>query len=144
MVEQRVELVPLKAYGDHRGKLLPLEAMSESVPFEIKRVYYMYDVPDRESRGAHAHVDLKQILICVNGGCTVVCDFGDGRPNETYRLDNPERGLIIEGMVWREMLDWAPGTVLLVLADEHFSVAGPKEIRNHEDFVRRIKEAKCR
>jgi len=141
---QNVQLINLHACGDHRGKLLPLEAMSDTVPFEIKRVYYMYDVPAGESRGAHAHVDLRQLLVCVSGGCTVVCDFGDGRPAETFRMDDPEKGLIIEGLVWREMKDWQPGTVLLVLADEHFSVAGPKEIRNHEDFQRRVKEAKCR
>ena len=141
---QKVQLIDLHACGDHRGKLLPLEAMSDAVPFEIKRVYYMYEVPKGEARGAHAHIDLRQLLVCVSGGCTVTCDCGDGHPAEAFRLDNPEKGLIIEGLVWREMKDWAPGTVLLVLADEHFNIAGPKEIRNYSNFVNRVREEMSR
>jgi len=138
---QRVELVELKPCGDSRGKLLPLECGRGAVPFDVKRVYYMYDVPDGESRGKHAHIDLRQILICMSGAVTVTCDYGDGR-TEIYRLDRPDLGLIIEGMVWRVMTDWAPGTVLMVLADEHFEVAGPKEIREYDDFLKRVREEK--
>lgn len=134
---QKVELIMLRPCGDHRGKLLPIEG-GRSIPFDIKRVYYMYDVPDGESRGKHAHIDLRQILICTSGSCLVNCDFGDGRPVETYRLDCPEKGLLIEGLVWREMTEWSPGTVLLVLADEHFDEAGPKEIRDYDQFKSRV------
>lgn len=133
-MNQVVRLVNLKACGDHRGKLLPLEVGREFVPFEVKRVYYMYDVPPGESRGKHAHLDLKQILICTSGACTVVCDYGDGRKAEHYRLDRPDLGLVIEGMVWREMIDWAPGTVLMVLADEHFVVAGQRRFETTKNL----------
>jgi len=138
---QNAKLVQLKACGDSRGKLLPLECGRGFVPFDVKRVYYMYDVPDGESRGKHAHIDLRQILICTSGAVTVSCDYGNGRPVETYRLDKPDLGLIIEGLVWRVMTDWAPGTVLMVLADEHFDVAGPKEIRDYNEFLKKVSES---
>lgn len=139
-MKQNVKLVELHPVGDERGYLLPIEVGRGDVPFEVKRVYYMYGIPDAKGRGKHAHVDLRQILICVHGACTVRCDFGPGRAVEDYRLDRPDCGLVIEGLVWREMYDFAPETVLLVLADEHYDVAAPKEIRDYDAFLMRVKE----
>lgn len=135
-MHQKVQMVQLHPVGDDRGYLLPLEIGRTEVPFEVRRVYFMYGIPDAKGRGKHAHVDLRQILICVHGACTVKCDFGPAGKVEEYRLDTPDRGLLIEGLVWREMYDFTPGTVLLVLADEHYDVAAPKEIRDYSVFSR--------
>ncbi len=139
MIQNAYE-VNLKPVGDERGYLLPIEIGRDAVPFDVKRVYYMYGIPDGKGRGQHAHVNLRQILICVHGSCRVLCDYGDGRPVETYILDRPDKGLVIEGLVWREMSDFTPGTVLLVLANEHYDVAAPKEIRDYQKFLEKVKE----
>ncbi len=141
---QNVYEVALKPVGDSRGYLLPIEIGRDVVPFEVKRIYYMYGIPDGKGRGKHAHVDLRQILICVHGACTVVCDYGGGRPLETYSLDRPDKGLVIEGLVWREMSNFTPDTVLLVLADEHYDVAAPKEIRDHDAFLKAVEKEMLR
>lgn len=141
---QNVYEVPLKPVGDERGYLLPIEIGRDAVPFEVKRVYYMYGIPDGKGRGQHAHLDLRQILICVHGSCKVCCDYGEGRAVETHILDRPDKGLVIEGLVWREMSDFAPGTVLLVLADEHYDEAAPKEIRDYQAFLKKVEEEKMK
>jgi len=139
---QNVYEVQLKPVGDSRGYLLPIEIGRDVVPFEVRRIYYMYGIPDGKGRGCHAHMDLRQILICVHGSCKVTCDYGGNRTIETYVLDRPEKGLVIEGLVWREMSDFSPGTVLLVLADEHYDVAAPKEIRDHDIFLKTVEREK--
>lgn len=141
---QNVYEVQLNPVGDDRGYLLPIEIGRKEVPFDVKRVYYMYGIPDMKGRGQHAHLDLRQILICVHGSCRVMCDYGDGRAAESYILDRPDKGLVIEGLVWREMGDFTPGTVLLVLADEHYDVAAPKEIRDYQAFLRKVNEEKMK
>lgn len=122
---QNVKRIRLDAIGDERGYLLPLEIGRGAVPFEVKRVYYMYGIPEEMGRGKHAHLDLRQLLVCIHGGCTVRCDYGN-RVVEEHRLDAPDQGLLIEGLVWREMFDFEPETVLLVLADEHYEDAAQK------------------
>ena len=137
---QKVYEVPLKPVGDERGYLLPIEIGRDVVPFEVKRIYYMYGIPDGQGRGKHAHTDLRQILICVHGSCKVACDYGGGAALETFILDRPDKGLVIEGLVWREMYDFTPETVLLVLADEHYDLTAPKEIRDHEVFLKTVEQ----
>lgn len=141
---QNVYEVPLRPVGDDRGYLLPIEIGRDAIPFEVKRVYYMYGIPDGKGRGQHAHLDLRQILICVHGSCKVTCDYGSGRSIETYVLDRPDKGLVIEGLVWRKMSDFAPDTVLLVLADEHYDEAAPKEIRDYQVFLKRVEKEKMK
>jgi len=110
---------PIK--GDNRGGLIALEAMSAWVPFEIKRCYYIFDTTPGTIRGLHAHRELKQVLICVSGSCTIVCDNGEVRSE--FHLDWPDKGILIEGLVWREMKNFSKGAVLLVLASEHYDEA---------------------
>lgn len=105
--------------GDERGKLIPLEALSEQVPFEIKRTYFIFDTTPGTVRGKHAHRALKQVLICVSGSCTIACEQPDGTRSE-HRLDWPTKGLLVEGCVWREMKDFSKDAVLVVLASEHY------------------------
>lgn len=120
-------------HGDERGQLIPLEGLSAEVPFEMKRAYYIFDTTPGTVRGKHAHKTLKQVLVCVSGACTVVCEEADGARSE-HRLDWPTKGLLIEGLVWREMKDFSKDAVLLVLASEHYNRGD--YIWDHAEFRR--------
>ena len=122
-------------HGDDRGQLVAIEAMKD-LPFEIKRVYYIYDTLPGVRRGFHAHLNLQQILLCVNGSCKIHLD--DGTDTAEVTLDKPNEGLYIANNMWREMYDFTPGTVLLVLASEYYDEAD--YIRNYEDFIKMIRE----
>lgn len=103
---------------DPRGNLTFIEG-SDHVPFEIKRVYYLYDVPGGSVRGGHAHKDLNQMIIALSGSFDVQLD--DGSKKEIYHLNSPSKGLLVTPMVWRELNNFSSGSVCLVLASEHFS-----------------------
>ena len=118
--EARVEELLFPKHGDERGQLIALEAMSDFVPFEIRRVYYIFDTTPGTVRGNHAHKELKQVLVCLSGACTIVCEMPNGTISE-HRLDWPDRALLIEGLVWRQMKDFSKDAVLLVLASEHYT-----------------------
>ena len=96
----KVQCVQLPWHGDERGKLIALEALTDIAPFEVKRVYYIFDTTPGTVRGNHAHKNLRQLLVCVSGACTIVCEMPDGTKTE-HRLDWPDRGLLIDGFVWR-------------------------------------------
>lgn len=121
----------LSWHGDERGKLIALEALTDLVPFEVKRVYYIFDTTPGTVRGNHAHKDLRQLLVCVSGACTIACEMPDGTKSE-HRLDWPDRGLLIEGLVWRQMKEFSKDAVLLVLASEHYDEAD--YIRDYQVF----------
>jgi len=125
-----IKLVTLPSLGDERGGLVSIEA-SRHVAFDIKRVYYIFETKDKTSRGFHAHRALKQLVVCVAGSCRMLLD--NGREKKTVLLDSPKQGLIIESMVWREMHDFSPDCVLLVLASEHCDESD--YIRDYRDFV---------
>ena len=114
-----VSLVNFDIHGDERGSLIALENCL-SVPFDIKRVYYIYGTHSNIHRGFHAHRKLRQILIAVSGEVKVKCEFL-GKKN-IYHLNDPSQGLLIEGLVWREMFDFSPNCVLLVLADDFYNI----------------------
>lgn len=117
--------------GDNRGSLITLETF-QNIPFNIKRVYYIFDTLSGVSRGFHAHQNLKQVLICVKGSCRILLD--DGNSKDNIILDNPQTGLLIENLVWREMHDFSEDCVLLVLASEHYDEAD--YIRDYDNFLR--------
>ena len=125
------KLVDFQTLGDNRGSLIALEE-KYNTSFAIKRVYYIFDTKEGVRRGYHAHLDLKQIAICVKGSCTFVLD--DGKNREEIRLDSPNQGLLIEGLIWREMYDFSPDCVLLVLASEHYDEND--YIRDYENFLK--------
>ena len=108
-------IINFQKHGDERGMLIALENNKE-IPFEIKRVYYMYDTLPDVRRGYHAHKKLQQILICIHGNCKIHLDNG----NETCEviLDKPYEGLYVSNDMWREMYDFSPDAVLMVLASE--------------------------
>lgn len=117
-------------HGDERGQLVALEA-GEDIPFQIKRVYYIYDTLPGVVRGKHAHRNLEQILVCVHGSCKVALD--DGCERREILLDQPTLGLYIRNDTWREMYDFSQGAVLLVLASEHYDEAD--YIRDYQQFL---------
>lgn len=130
-MEARVTSLTIPSHGDDRGNLIALEGMSDIVPFEIKRVYYSFDTQPGSVRGNHAHKDLKQFVICLSGACTFVCEMPDGSRTE-YVLDWPTKGLLVEGMVWREIKNFSKDCVMVVLASEHYNEAD--YIRDYVDF----------
>jgi dTDP-4-dehydrorhamnose 3,5-epimerase-like enzyme len=117
-------------HGDHRGQLVALEEFKD-IPFNIKRVYYMYDTVPGIARGFHAHRKLEQILICVHGSCKILLD--DGMEKVVVPLDKPNEGLYIANNMWREMFDFSPDAVLMVLASQPYDEAD--YIRNYEEFL---------
>ena len=120
----KVERFTAQQHGDLRGQLVSLEEKKE-IPFDIKRVYYIYDTLSGVRRGFHAHKALKQLLICVHGSCKILLD--DGSEKEIVVLDKPYEGIFVESDMWREMYDFSPDAVLLVLASE---------VYNEEDYIR--------
>lgn len=117
-------------HGDKQGKLIAIEE-SKDIPFEIKRVYYIYDTGKGVVRGRHAHKTLQQILICIHGNCKVSLD--NGKEKETILLEKPYEGLYVSNAMWREMYDFSPDAVLMVLASEEYRE--DDYIRDYETFL---------
>lgn len=111
-------------HGDERGMLVALEEFKD-IPFEIKRVYYLYDTKKDIRRGFHAHRSLEQILICIHGSCKVLLDNGEEK--KIISLEKPYEGLYIANDIWREMYDFSSDAVLLVLASNFY---------REEDYIR--------
>ena len=121
-------------HGDDRGQLVALEEFKD-IPFKIKRVYYMYDTVTDVRRGFHAHKALEQILICIHGSCKILLD--NGHEKKVIPLEKPYEGLYVANNMWREMYDFSPDAVLLVLASELYDESD--YIRNYEDFLAFVK-----
>lgn len=122
-------------HGDDRGQLVALEE-GKDIPFEIKRVYYMYDTGEGVRRGYHAHKSLEQILICIHGSCKILMDNGEEK--KIVSLEKPYEGLYISNNIWREMFDFSPNAVLMVLASDFYNEED--YIRNYEDFLEFVKK----
>ena len=129
-----VKLVDLPSFGDDRGGFVAIES-SQSIPFEIKRLYYIFNTSGNKSRGFHAHINLKQIAVCVKGSCRFILD--DGFHREEIILNSPTQGLMIESLTWREMHDFSEDCVLLVLANSHYDEND--YIRNYDEFLGSVK-----
>lgn len=129
-----VKMFHFPPHGDDRGQLVAIEAMKD-LPFEVRRVYYIYDTLPGVRRGFHAHRNLQQILVCVSGSCKIHLD--DGTDTAEVILDKPFEGLFISNDMWREMYDFTPGAVLLVLASEYYDEAD--YIRNYDEFINMVR-----
>lgn len=125
-------------HGDDRGQLVALEEYID-IPFEIKRVYYMYDTLEGVIRGGHAHKSLEQILICVHGSCKVRLD--NGYEQKIVPLEKPYEGLYISHYMWREMYDFSSDAVLMVLASKIYDERD--YIRSYDDFIKYVKGKKA-
>ncbi len=126
---KNVKTIRFKVNDDKWGRLVPIEG-NDTVPFDIKRVYYIYDVNEEKRRGFHSHKKLEQVLICVHGSIKILVKTP--KEEKVFVLDNPNKGLYIGNNVWREMFDWENEAVLLVLASEHYDESD--YIRNYEDY----------
>ncbi|WP_174866004.1 sugar 3,4-ketoisomerase [Pectobacterium polaris] len=130
----QIKLIQLQTHGDDRGSLIALE-QDQNIPFEIKRVYYLFSTKKNVRRGFHAHKKLKQVAIAVRGSCRFLLD--DGSEKIELLLDNPAQGLLIESFVWREMYDFSEDCVLMVLADRFYDESD--YIRNYDEFIDLVK-----
>ena len=125
------QIIDLPKIVDPRGNLSVAEQL-KNVPFEVKRVYWTYDVPGGESRGGHAHKECVELIIAVSGSFTVTLDDGKGH-SESYHLNHPWQGLLVTTGIWRTLEDFSSGSVCLVLASELFDE--DDYIYEYDDFV---------
>ena len=128
-----INLIHFKSLTDERGGLVALES-NKNVPFDVKRIYYLFDTSPEVSRGFHAHRLLKQVAICVHGSCRMVLD--NGVKCEEVHLNSPTTGLLISQHIWREIHDFSADCVLLVLADAYYDESD--YIRNYDEFLKEI------
>ena len=125
------EIIELPKIYDPRGNLTVAEQM-KNVPFDVKRVYWTYDVPSGESRGGHAHKECVEFIIAVSGSFTVSLDDGRGNRKD-YHLNHPWQGLLVNTGIWRTLEDFSSGAVCLVLASELYDE--DDYIYEYEDFL---------
>jgi dTDP-4-dehydrorhamnose 3,5-epimerase-like enzyme len=124
-----ISLISLPKIEDPRGNLSVIE--KDIIPFEIKRVYYLYDVPSGAGRGGHSHKQQKEFLIALSGSFDVV--LNNGIDKKTITLNKPNKGLLIETGIWRELKNFSSGSVCLVIASDVFQEED--YIRDFEEFI---------
>ena len=128
------KLEEFKVLGDHRGQLVALEA-NRQIPFDVKRVFYIYGTQEGVPRGNHSHYKTKQFLVAVNGSCKVTLD--NGKNKETFDLNKPNLGLFQDALIWGTMHDFSRDCVLLVIASEHYDESD--YIRDYNKFLKEVK-----
>lgn len=126
-----IKFLKFETHQDERGSLIALES-NKNIPFDIKRVYYIFKNGSDVTRGQHAHKKLKQVYIVVSGSCKVSLD--DGNKKEIITLDNPDIGMVFDRIIWRELFDFSQDCVLMVLADDFYDEEDC--IRNYEEFLK--------
>ena len=129
------EIIELPKIYDPRGNLTVAEQM-KNVPFEVKRVYWTYDVPAGERRGGHAHTECVEFIIAVSGSFTVTLDDGKGNRKD-FHLNHPWQGLLVPTGIWRTLEDFSSGAVCLVLASELFDEAD--YFYEYDEFLEYVK-----
>ena len=129
------KIIELPKIMDPRGNLTVAEQL-KNIPFEVRRVYWTYDIPAGEHRGGHAHKQCRELVVAVSGSFTVT--LTDGQTRGTHLLNRPFQALLIETGVWRTLEDFSSGAVCLVLAEDYFEEED--YIRNYDDFLGYMKE----
>lgn len=119
-----------KHHSDRKGNITVIQN-GDTLPFYVKRVYYLYDVPGGESRGAHAHKELNQLIVAASGSFRVTLD--DGNVKRSFVLNRPYQGLYVKPGIWRDLDDFSSGAVCMVLASEKYDAKD--YIRSYEDFI---------
>ena len=127
------ELIDFKIHGNYEGNLVALEK-GNGVPFEPKRVYYIWGTKQNVVRGKHAHKKLEQMIVCTSGCCDFILD--DGKERKTIHLDNPAQGLYIKHNIWREFTNFSKDCVVMVLASEPYDEAD--YIRDYDEFRKEV------
>lgn len=117
-----------KHHSDNKGNITVVEN-NKTIPFEVKRVYYLYDIPGGEERGAHAHKELKQLIIAASGSFDVV--LNDSNVKRTFSLNRPYQGLLVVPGIWRELNNFSSGSVCLVMASMEY---------DEKDYIREYSE----
>jgi hypothetical protein len=128
-----IELIDIPVIENVLGNIAVLE--NDIVPFDIKRVYYLFDIPSSSVRGGHSHKNLRQILIAISGSFDVI--LKDGKTEKKVFLNKPDKGLLIENNIWRELENFSSGAVCLVLASDVFEESD--YIRDFEVFTNAVK-----
>lgn len=124
-----IKIIDFPNFKDQRGTLVAIES-NQSIPFKIKRLYYIFNTSN-QARGFHAHIDLKQVAICLKGSCRFILD--NGHLKDEILLTSPTQGLVIDSLIWREIHDFSDDCVLLVLASEHYDESD--YIRDYREFL---------
>lgn len=134
-LSEQIKIMEFPDFGDERGNLVVVEGGMD-IPFEIKRAFYIYGSDSEVIRGRHANRKSEFVMINVSGSSKVKID--NGYEQQVIELNRPRMGLYLSTMVWKDMYDFSPDSVLLVLASEHYDSG--EYIRNYEDFIREIKK----
>lgn len=129
----KCKVIDLPRINDPRGNLTFIEG-GVHIPFEVKRVYYLYDVPGGAERGGHAHKDLNQLIVAMSGSFDVVLD--DGREKRRIHLNRSYQGLLVCPMIWRELDNFSSGSVCMVLASNRYDESD--YFRNYDDFLAEV------
>ncbi|MFT3982497.1 MAG: FdtA/QdtA family cupin domain-containing protein [Lachnospiraceae bacterium] len=133
-IKGQYQILEFGEFGDERGNLVVAECGGMDVPFEVKRVFYMYGSDATVIRGRHANRRTEFVLINVSGSSRVKVD--NGFETEIVELNRPRMGLYLPSMLWKDMYDFSPDSVLLVLASEHYD--GSEYIRDYEEFIKEV------
>ena len=126
------EIITLPKAEDPFGNYAIIEG--DTIPFDIKRVYYLYDIPSGAQRGGHSHINQREFLVAVSGSFDVI--LKDGKEEITVTLNKPDKGLLINTNIWRELNNFSSGAVCLVMASDVFAEAD--YIRAYEDFLKSV------
>lgn len=124
-------MIELDRHHHEKGNITVVEN-SRTIPFDVRRVYYLYDVPGGESRGGHAHRELRQLIVSAGGSFDVTLD--DGSVKRTFTLNRPYQGLLVVPGIWRELNNFSSGSVCLVLASHEYDESD--YIRSYDEFIR--------
>lgn len=124
-------IIELDKHSHNKGNITVVENNLD-VPFDIKRAYYLYDIPGGESRGGHAHYELRQLIVAASGSFDVRLD--DGHVKRTFSLNRPYQGLLVAAGLWRELDNFSSGSVCLVLASQKYDERD--YIRSYDEFIK--------
>ena len=130
-----IKIINFDIHGDERGSLISLESY-RNIPFDIKRIYYIFNTKEGVRRGFHAHKNLKQVVVCVKGSCEFL--LNDGKGEEKIIMNSPDKGLLIDRFVWREMYNFSNDCVLMVLANDYY--IEDEYIRDYNEFIKIVKK----
>ena len=117
-------MLPLNKIHNRAGNITIVEG-NENVPFDVKRIYYLYDIPGGEDRGGHAHKELRQLIVAASGSFNILLD--DGKNKKIVTLNRPDYGLLVVPGIWRDLMDFSSGAICMVLASE---------VYEEEDYIR--------
>ena len=134
-LSKQYKLIYFKDLGDERGDLVVIEGEGMDIPFDIKRVFYMYGSDSTVVRGQHANRETEFLLVNVGGSSKVRVD--NSRESEVIVLDKPGMGLYLPPMLWKDMYDFSPDSILLVLASRHYD--GKEYIRDYQEYLKEMK-----